>query len=97
MGLEVICDCCGCPCAAFTRNAYYQRLCMQCFSIARAGAKDLRINRALGQLQAFEIISSNMVFKLALTGFTSAESMVPLLKMKTMALIRHDRILRGEA
>lgn len=95
MSLDAICRCCGSQCAAFTKNAHFSQMCTQCFSLSRQGLSDVRIYKALGVLKECDLMVGDLVLKLYKAGFRNAESLARPLKMKTKALIRHDRILNG--
>lgn len=91
MGIELICDMCGAPMCAFTNRFDGKRVCLTCRTIDRQGTVDQKVYRALGALTAGH------------RGYIPAGSnrymdagMASRLAAKTKALIRHDRILRGE-
>lgn len=92
MGLESICDVCQSPMCAFSHRYDGTRICVHCRSIERIGTPEPKVFRTLGVLVAhrrgYALDSiARAFFGLRDTG----------LREKTVALIQHDRILRGEA
>lgn len=90
MGIEIICDVCGSPMCAFTMRGNGSRVCMRCIEAERVGAS-VNTMLALGALTA-----NSRGYKPSKRGYTDRLSLSPLAS-KTMALIKHDRILRGES
>ncbi|HBP5700280.1 TPA: hypothetical protein L6B16_30375 [Pseudomonas aeruginosa] len=102
MGLEYICDRCGAPMCAFTYQvkvsstgkAYQERVCLNCVRIQKECGHDVpsRVYKALGVLSA-QSRGYILNAKWSLDR-TSCETGI---KHKTKALIKHDRVLEGDA
>lgn len=91
MGIELICDSCNAPMCAFSRRADGSSVCTYCRHAEQLGRPEPRIYRALGALTAGHrgYVPSRH------GGYTNRGSYSKL-AAKAMALIKHDRILRGE-
>lgn len=92
MGLESICDVCQSPMCAFSHRYDGTRICVHCRSIERIGTPEPKVFRALGVLVAQHRGYAIDAMAQAICGQRETG-----LRQKTLALIKHDRILRGEA
>jgi hypothetical protein len=95
MSLKFKCDVCGNYHHAYVNHFSLGKVCGRCAIEVRIGTPlelAVRVRRALGALERIERSAYR-----AIREGCSAAVMGMSLAMKTKALIRHDRILRGEA
>lgn len=93
MGIELICECCGSPMCAFTHRPNGTKICRNCWNADQLGATDERVHMAIGALEAadrgYTYYQRGRYVDRVLYGESP-------LKAKAKALIKHDKILRGE-
>lgn len=102
MGLELICDRCKAPMCAFQNVVTFrvdegviqERICLHCTRITRESGREVseRTHRALGVL-----VAQHRGYVIDAMARAICGSLDTGLRQKTVALIHHDRILRGEA
>lgn len=91
MGIELICDSCKAPMCAFSHRADGARVCMYCRNAEKIGTPDPRTLRAIGALTA-----NHRGYVPSRYGIYMNRGKYSKLAAKGKALIKHDRILRGE-
>ncbi len=97
MGIELICDVCQSPMCCFSHRYDNSRICVNCRSLEKQASA-----YAFGELQ--RVFSALGALTAATRGYVPSGSTryvgrgnASVLVVKTKALIRHDRILRGDA